>query len=147
MKVAQFLALIFTALALVPSGAHLFAMPNKIDLAEVDYFVAQNVYRGWDLLGIVLLGAILTNLALAIVLRAQRTPFLLALVTLIAQLATLAIFFAFVFPTNLATRNWTVIPDNWEQLRWQWEMDHAVNAVIAFAGFCALATSVLTTRD
>jgi len=72
---------------------------------------------------------------------------LLALVTLIAQLATLAIFFAFVFPTNLATRNWTVIPDNWEQLRWQWEMDHAVNAVIAFAGFCALATSVLTTRD
>src|SRR6185437_3468057 len=146
MKVAQFLALIFTALALVPSGAHLFAMPNKIDLSEANYFVAQNVYRGWDLLGIVLVGAVVTNLALAIVLRAQRTPFLLALVSLIAQLATLAIFFAFVFPANVATRNWTAIPDNWEPLRWQWEMGHAVNAVIAFAGFCALAASVLTTR-
>jgi hypothetical protein len=147
MKVAQFLALTFTALALVPSGAHLFAMPNKIGFAEVDYFIAQNVYRGWDLLGIVPLGAIFANLALTILLRGQKTPFLLALVSLIAQFAMLAIFFAFVFPTNVATRNWTVIPDNWEPLRWQWEMGHAVNAVIAFAGFCALTASVLTTRN
>ena len=32
LKVVQFLALTLTALALVPSGAHLFALPNKINL-------------------------------------------------------------------------------------------------------------------
>jgi hypothetical protein len=35
------LAIILTAIALVPSGAHLFALPNKIGLAQDDYFVAQ----------------------------------------------------------------------------------------------------------
>jgi hypothetical protein len=31
---------------LVPSGAHLFALPNKIGLAQDQYFVVQNIYRG-----------------------------------------------------------------------------------------------------
>jgi len=32
LRVVQFLAVVFTALAFVPAGAHLFALPNKIDL-------------------------------------------------------------------------------------------------------------------
>ena len=38
-------------------------------------------------------------------------------------------------PANQATNNWTQIPANWEHLRWQWEVSHAVNAVITFVGF------------
>jgi hypothetical protein len=45
--------MMLTALALVPGGAHLFALPNKISLSESDYFIAQSAYRGWALLGIV----------------------------------------------------------------------------------------------
>jgi hypothetical protein len=147
MKVAQFLALLFTALALVPAGAHLFSLPNKIHLAQTDYFIAQSIYRGWALFGIVLFGAVLANLALAIVVRAQTAPFVLALASLFCQVATLALFFAFVYPTNVATHNWTVVPANWEVLRRQWEVGHAINALIVFAGFCALTLSVLTTRE
>lgn len=40
----SFLALVFTALALVPYGAHLFALPNKIGMEQEDYFIAQSVY-------------------------------------------------------------------------------------------------------
>jgi hypothetical protein len=36
------LALVLTALALVPAGAHLFALPNKIGLAQEQYFIVQN---------------------------------------------------------------------------------------------------------
>jgi hypothetical protein len=50
-KSLQFVALVLTALALVPGGAHLFALPNKIHLSESSYFVAQTIYRGWALLG------------------------------------------------------------------------------------------------
>lgn len=47
MRVAQFFALVLTAPAMVPAGAHLFALPNKIGLNEASYFIAQGLYRGW----------------------------------------------------------------------------------------------------
>src|SRR5262249_62274680 len=46
-----------------------------------------------------------------------------------------------------ATNNWTMIPDNWEQLRREWEYSHAVNAVVTFAAFCSVALSSLMTRE
>ena len=33
LKIVQFLAVVLTALALVPGGAHVFALPNKVGLA------------------------------------------------------------------------------------------------------------------
>jgi hypothetical protein len=147
MKTLQFIAIVLTALALVPSGAHLFALPNKIHLSESNYFITQNVYRGWALLGIVLIAALLANAALAFLMRGQRVPFVFTVVSLFCLIATLVIFFAFVFPANQATNNWTVVADNWEELRWQWEMSHAVNAVITFVALCLLTISVLLTKD
>ena len=139
--------MVLTALALIPGGAHLFALPNKIHLGETDYFITQSVYRSWALFGIVLIGAILANFALAVAIRGQRRPFIFTLINLLCLLATLAIFFAFTFPAKQATNNWTEIPANWEHLRWQWEVSHAVNAMITFVGFCSLAISVLVARE
>ena len=68
MRLVQFVAIILTALALVPSGAHLAALPNKMAMAQAAYFVAQQIYAGWALVGIVLFGALVANLAHAIVL-------------------------------------------------------------------------------
>jgi hypothetical protein len=146
LKTVQFVALVFTALALVPAGAHLFALPNKIGLAQEQYFIVQNIYRGWALFGIVLFGALLADLALTIMLRGRGAPFVLALIAFLAIAATLAVFFIWTYPANQATNNWTAIPANWEELRRQWEYSHAVNAVVTFVGFCALTLSVLSTR-
>ena len=147
MRFLQFVAMVLTGLALVPFGAHLFALPNKIHLSESDYLIAQNIYRGWALLGIVLIGAALANFALTILVRGQRVPFVFNLVSLLCLLATLAIFFAFTFPANQATNNWTEMPANWQQLRWQWEISHATNAVIIFVAFCSLTVSLLLTQE
>ena len=83
LRLIQFLAIMLTALALVPSGAHLAALPNKMAMAEAAYFVAQlpsgarsalrpcresQIYTGWALFGIVLLGALAANLAHTVVL-------------------------------------------------------------------------------
>lgn len=142
MRTLKFIAIVLSALALVPLGAHLFALPNKISLTDANYFVVQNIYRGWALFGIVLFGAVFANVALAWAMRGQRA-FVFVLVNLICLVATLLIFFAFTFPANQATNNWTEVPADWQQLRWQWEVSHAVNAVLAFAGFCSLAMSLL----
>ena len=58
LRLVQFLAIMLTALALVPSGAHLAAPPNKMAMAQAAYFVAQQIYAGWALFGIVLFGAL-----------------------------------------------------------------------------------------
>jgi hypothetical protein len=147
LRATQFLAIVLTALALVPAGAHLFELPNKIGLGQEEYFVVQSIYRGWALFGIALFGALAANLALAIVVRRQRAPFWLALVAFLLVAATLAIFFIWTYPANEATGNWTVVPSDWQELRTTWEYAHATNAILTFLALCAVTWSVLVTRD
>ena len=56
LKFVQFLALALTAIALIPAGAHLFALPNKIGLPQEQYLIVQGIYRGWALLGVRIVG-------------------------------------------------------------------------------------------
>jgi hypothetical protein len=147
LRIVQFLAVVLTALALVPAGAHLFSMPNKITLAQDQYFIAQSIYRGWFLFGVVLFGAVVANFAAAMLVFYQGKPFALAGLAVICIGLSLVIFFIWTYPANVATNNWTQAPRNWETLRSQWEYSHAANAVTIFVGFCAATLSVLTTRE
>ncbi len=146
-RVVQFLTIMFTALALVPAGAHLFELPNKISLPQEHYFIVQNIYRGWALFGFVLLPALILNLINAILLRPEPVRFWLALAAFGLIAATLAIFFTWTFPANQATADWTEAPANWQELRRQWEYAHAVNAGLTFLALCAVTLSCLLTRD
>jgi hypothetical protein len=146
LKIVQFLALLLNALALVPAGAHLFALANKIGLSAEQYFIVQNIYRGWALFGIVLLSALVANLLLAIALRGRGPPFGFALVAFLCIALTLVIFFTWTFPANQATQNWTAIPANWEQLRRQWEYSHVANALVTLVAYGSVVLSVLTMR-
>src|SRR6266446_6115887 len=47
LRLIQFLAIMLTALALVPRGTHLAALPNKMAMAQAAYFIAQQIYAGW----------------------------------------------------------------------------------------------------
>jgi hypothetical protein len=125
LRLAQFLAIVLTALALVPAGAHLAELPNKIGLDQEAYFAVQTIYRGWALFGIALFGALAANLALAIMLRRQRAPFWLASAAFLLVAATLAVFFIWTYPANQATSNWTVVRPDWQELRTTWEYAHA----------------------
>ena len=145
-KIVQFLAILLTAVALVPVGAHLLELPGKIGLGQDQYFVVQGVYRGRAMLGAVLIGALLADLALVYVMRAQRAAAALALAAAILMAVTLATFFTWIYPANQATANWTVVPANWQTLRSQWEHTHALNAVVTFAALCAVSLSLIVRR-
>ena len=136
-------AILLTALALVPGGAHLLALPNKIGLPAEQYLVTQGVYQGWALLGIVLFAALAADALL--VLHSRRLPraFVFAAVGLACVAATLIIFFAWTYPANQATENWTRIPVDWAALRARWEYSHAVNAVLLFLGLGVVTMSAL----
>ena len=145
-RTISLLALVFTALALVPYGAHLFSLPNKIGMTQEQYFIAQRAYDNWALVGLVLFPAMLFNLVLAYLLRGEGTAFALALAGCLCMAATIPIFFMWTYPGNAATQNWTVAPANWEELRRQWEYSHAANALLTFASLCLMALASLAPR-
>jgi hypothetical protein len=144
LRVIQFLAVVLTALALIPAGAHLFELPNKIDLPQDAYFTVQGVYAGWAWFGIVDFAALSMNAVMAVKLRRQPLAFSFALVAALCFVLFLAIFFIWTFPANQATGNWTTVPDAWNSLRRQWEYSHAVNAFVMLAALCSATLAVLT---
>ena len=146
LRLIQFLAIMLTALAPVPSGTHLAALPNKMAMAQAAYFIAQQIYAGWARFGIVLFGALAANLAHTIVLCRLGRSFGYALASFLLIAANLAIFFVRTFPTNQATNNWTVVPNNWNKLRIQWEyfvrrQRHGDVCGLGLCGYCGASTA------
>ena len=144
LRVTQFIAIILTALALVPAGAHLLELVHKITLDRAQYLTVQQLYRGWAFLGAVLIAAMLANLVLTIRSRRQGRPMRLATIATLLLAANLTIFFIWTFLANQATGNWTVMPADWEALRDQWEYSHAVNALLTFLALSATLASSLS---
>jgi hypothetical protein len=142
LRVVRFSALLFAALALVPTGAHLAELPNKIGLSAAEYLTVQQIYRGWALFGIVIFSALLSTLALAIMVRGTGRTFNLTVAALLCIAGTQVVFWTFTFPANQATVNWTTLPPNWAELRDQWEYSHAVSAGLNFIALAALILSV-----
>ena len=61
--------------------AHVAELPNKIGLARHDDLTVQQIYRGWALFGIVVVGALASTLTLTIMSRRRASralPFALA---------------------------------------------------------------------
>jgi hypothetical protein len=141
-----FLAFFFVALALGAALAHLFELPNKIDLTRAEYLTVQQIYRGWALLGIPIAGALLSTIALAALVRRNRRALTWTAVAIAGLVAAQVVFWVVTFPTNQETRNWTVLPAHWEELRSRWEYSHAVGAALLLVTHAALVLSILTGR-
>lgn len=142
----RFAAVLITGLALIAPGAHLYELSNKIVLARDQYFVVQTIYSGWWIAGLLLPLSFLINVAFAWVSRESRIARVLALGAALCIVMNLTIFYFFTHPANVATNNWTVIPENWEVLRKQWELSHAANAGITFIAFCLSTAAALKTE-
>lgn len=143
LRLLHFLALVLTALALVPGGAHVLEMPAKLALDRDAYITVQAIYRGWSWLGILTVGAPLVALVLALACRRRGRPAALPLFAFLLLAAVLGVFFTWAYPVNQATANWTAVPAEWMDLRDRWEWSHAASAGLTFLAFCTLAISAL----
>jgi hypothetical protein len=143
----RLLSVLLTAVAFAAGFAHLLALPNKLPMSREDYFTAQQVYRGWALLGIPIFAALGLTIALAVMERKDRIRFRLTAVAGVCIVLALVVFFTFTFPANQETRSWTVAPENWESLRARWEYSHAAGAVLYLAALTALVLSLLARRE
>jgi hypothetical protein len=140
-----FSSVVLAALALVPAMARVLEMRNKLALSRAEYKTVQQLYRGWSLAGVVVVGALLATALLAYQVRHDAARFALALSALGCIVATQVVFWTWTFPVNKATSNWTVLPDDWEALRRRWERSHAASAVLNLAALLCL--SALLARE
>ena len=142
-RLVHLIAILSTALYLVPTGAHLAELPHKLAMSPVDYMTVQRIYAGWQLFGLVIGVALGATFAQAITVRSDRRAFQFALAALVCLALALADFFAFTYPVNVATHFWTVLPDNFGAARRAWEYSHAVAAVLTFLALTATTWAAL----
>jgi hypothetical protein len=146
LKVVYFISILLTAVTMAAGFAHLLELPNKMGLSREEYLIVQQIYRGWALLGIAVIGALLSTLILTIMVRAnQRVLYLTLTATLCIGLG-LVVFFLFTYPANQQTLNWTMLPENWQELRRHWEYSHAIGAVLSCIALMSLVLGLLIER-
>jgi hypothetical protein len=139
----RILSVLFAALALVFSGAHLLELSHKIGLSASDYLTVQQLYRGWQFAGIVVVGAAVSIAWLAYAVRHDRRVFVPTIIALLCILGTQVLFWTFNFPANRATDNWATLPPDWETLRRHWEFAHAASALLNLGALIALLGALL----
>lgn len=142
----QFVSILITAIGMAGSWAHLLALANKMKLPREEYLIAQKIYRGWSLLGVAAVIALVSTAALAVLQREEGAAFYFAVAASVCIALGLVIFFAVTFPANKATKNWTVLPTHWESLRQRWEYSHAVGAILYFLALASLCVSVFSSE-
>jgi hypothetical protein len=100
-------AVLFCGLALVPSGAHALALINKMALPPSDYMIAQSIYRGWALVGALVIFALIFTGWFSLMVRGESPAFWFALLAFLCLAATQFIFWVFTYPMNVLTENWS----------------------------------------
>lgn len=136
-------SLALAALVLMPAGAHLLALPNKIGMNAGDYLVAQQAYRGWALTGVLVFAGIIATAVYAWRTRGTGALGHAVQLALACLVASQVVFWTLVFPGNQQTQNWTTLPADWETLRARWEYGHALGAVLDLVALGALLASLL----
>ena len=74
-QIVRFFSLVFVGINLAPGLAHVLQMPHKMDLSGDNYLRVQQLYAGWSLLGVVVLGALISTLALTVLVRERLRQF------------------------------------------------------------------------
>ena len=139
---SRFLSLLFVALSLAPSMAHVLELPHKIGMSAADYLIVQQIYRGWALLGVVILVALVSTLVVALLERHERRRFALSGGAFLCLVGAQIVFWVYTYPVNVRTQNWTTLPDNWTSLRAQWEYSHTTGAALTLLAFVLLLIDV-----
>lgn len=144
--VTLFVALLATALAFGAALAHALELPNKMAMTREDYFVAQQIYSGWNQLAYVLATQFAAMITVALRFWHRSRVVWPTLVAIGSLAAAQMVFWIWTFPANAATENWTMVPVNWETLRAQWEYSHLAGAAFQLIAMGALIVAALARR-
>ncbi|HKS43410.1 MAG TPA: DUF1772 domain-containing protein [Blastocatellia bacterium] len=148
LRVWRFITITLTALLMGMSLGHTLEMPMKMNVDGQLWLTFQhNLYAYFAIIGAPIeLGAIITSIVLAVLVRKRRPAFHLTTVAAICiAVAFFLVWLVFTREVNEQTARWTAqsIPADWAEWRRQWEYSHAIRFVLHLMAFGALVSSVL----
>lgn len=155
LKAAQFVSVMLVALSMSLAVCHLFEMPVRLEYSPALWITVTNVAETYRFFGPPIGaalegGAWLSAVVLAVVSR-KHGPAVFRLAALGAALAVAAqiVWWSFVFPVNTQMAGWVpdAVPAGFADLRAQWEVAHAVRALLQIGTLAALVASALLHRD
>jgi len=137
-------ALLASAVMLGPALAHAIELPTKMNLPRNEYFIVQQLYRGWDQFSLLLVVQLISLLAAAYLSRHERRVLIPASLAVLFLLGSQVPFWTYAHPADVATANWTMQPDNWITLRRQWEFSQAAGASLQLLSMICLIVAVVS---
>jgi hypothetical protein len=122
-------------------------LPNKLQLDGPLWLdIQQHLYNGWGpVIGAPTeIGGLLISVALAALHRKSWPAMVLYSVAAIAYGAMILTFFVLNAPVNDAVREWTpqTLPADWGRYRLQWEIGHAIAALLGVVALLAMVMAV-----
>lgn len=148
LKLMRFISLLFTALATGVAFSHGLKLFPKLELSPAIYLTIQrSLYQNFgQVLGVIEVVALLSTLAVLVLVRKRHIVRLWTLIGLGCLLLMILIWTAFISPINAQIDTWTTVdslPNNWTYFRNRWEYLHATRAFFALLGMSALIIAVL----
>jgi hypothetical protein len=149
----RFVALLFAALGLGLSFAHVLEAPPRLLEWSPQLWREATVFGGqYALFGLV--GgpldvlSILALAGLAFLMRDDRGARVAAVAAMLLYAAALGAWALVVAPANTVMAGWTPgpLPGNFAAVRDRWEIGHMIAAALKLAGFSALAIAILRAR-
>jgi energy-coupling factor transporter transmembrane protein EcfT len=143
------MTLMLASFSLSLSMTHLLELPQRMRFGQqlwVEVTVFENLYKLFGSVGAVFeITAILTAIVLVFLVRKCGPTFYWTLGGAMLLVLAFISWIMFVAPMNAEFAKWLTnpIPADWTRYRDQWEIAHAVNAVIKIMGLSLLVISAL----
>jgi hypothetical protein len=144
----RFITILLVALTAGMAFARVLEMPAKLLYDAERYLdIQRTLYAAWgppNIGGMLEPAAIAATLVLCAVVRNRKRAFWLSSSAAVCLLLAFPlVFYLFVEPANEVFRSTSLIPANWMELRFQWELGHAVRFALQFIALSLLLLSVL----
>ncbi|MCA1490436.1 DUF1772 domain-containing protein [Ensifer sp. NBAIM29] len=145
--------LLLTALSLGPSFAHVLEALPRLTRWSPELWRETTVFNGQFALFAIVGGpldvaAILVAFLLAYLLSNEKLAFRFCLAGAALMAAALMAWFAIVAPVNSELATWQPgpVPQDFNAVRWRWEVGHMVVAALKALGFVFLSIALLAPR-
>jgi hypothetical protein len=148
LKTVRFLNLLLVTLTFGLTWCHVMEIPGKLRLGGAEWLAVQhNLYVafGPPLGAPIEVAAILSSWVVLILVRRRRAAAWWTGAAAVSVTAGLGVWFWLVAPMNAILAGWTpeALPQDWTEARNQWEIGHAVHALLFALGFSGLTAALL----
>jgi hypothetical protein len=142
----QLAAVAFAALALIPTGAHVFELASGLEMSPDAYRAVQHGQHGtvvFATLGCLATAAFSVH---AFLVRSNASSHGWSVAALVVLAAAQAIFWSIAVPISFATDGWSFAPADFEAARWKWEFAFASAGVLTFGSLLAFVRAIEASR-